>query len=305
MMLSRSKRLFQTSLFLLVAVGAAFSQETTATFYGVVPDSTGALGPSAKVTFTHTETGAVTTKETDAAGEFQFDFLRVGVYTLSIQAQGFKRFESSGITLAASQRVRQSFVLEVGAVTETVQVTGQSMQVNTVAPDQRESLDRRQLEQLPMSRRSFQNILTLGTGVDTSDNGGGRLNGLGRSGLKITVDGTDATSNAENPGTSMYQSFNYINVMSIEAIEAVQTTNGVTAAAHGHHLTGDVNLVGRSAPNQLRRSLFSVFRAEDLNAKERRLATRAPLPYNQYGRSVNGPIKRDRIFYFGTYEGYQ
>src|SRR5262245_40541145 len=98
-MLSRSKRLFQTSLVLLFVAVAAFSQETTATFYGVVTDSTGALVPKAKVTFTHTETGAVVTKETDSAGEFQFDFLRVGVYTLFIQAQGFKRFESSRIAL--------------------------------------------------------------------------------------------------------------------------------------------------------------------------------------------------------------
>src|SRR6476620_8639012 len=163
-MLAHPKRLVHVFVLLLVAAGVVLSQETTATFYGVVTDSTGAVVPGAKVTFSHNGTGAVVSTVTDPAGEFQFDFLRVGVYTLSIQAQGFKRFEASGITLAASQRVRQSFLLGVGAVTETVQVTGQSLQINTVAPDQRESLDRRQLEQLPMSRRSFQNVLTLGTG---------------------------------------------------------------------------------------------------------------------------------------------
>jgi hypothetical protein len=184
-------------------------------------------------------------------------------------------------------------------------VSSQAPLVNTVAPDQRESLDRRQLEQLPLSRRSFQNILTLGTGIDTSDNGGVRLNGLGRSGLKITVDGTDATSNPENPGTSMYQSFNYINVMSVEAIQEVQTTKGVTAAEYGHQLSGNVNLISRSGTNSLHGSLFEVFRAEDLNAKERRLATRNPFTYNQFGGSFAGPIKKDRIFFFATYEGYR
>ena len=303
--MSQRNCFFQTAILIMVTAAAAVCQETTATFYGAVTDSTGAIVPGAKITFTHNATGATATKETDTAGEFQFDFLRVGVYTLSIQAQGFKRFESSGITLAASQRVRQTFVLELGAVTETVLVNGQATLVNTVSTDQRESLDRRQLEELPMSRRSFQNILTLGTGIDTSDNGGVRLNGLGRSGLKITVDGTDATSNPENPGTSMYQSFNYINVMSIEAIEEVQTTKGVTAAEYGHQLSGNVNLVSRSGTNTLHGSLFSVFRAEDLNAKERRLTTRAPFTYNQFGGSLAGPIKRDRIFYFGTYEGYR
>jgi hypothetical protein len=257
------------------------------------------------VTFRHAATGATLSKLTDSTGEFQFDFLRVGSYTLIIQAQGFKRFESSGIELAASQLVRQNFTLEVGTVTDTVEVSGTATLVNTVAPDQRESLDRRQLEELPLSRRSFQNILGLGTGVDTSDNGGVRLNGLGRSGVKITVDGTDATSNPENPGTSMYQSFNYIHVMSVEAIQEVQTTKGVTAAEYGHQLSGNVNLISRSGTNALHGSLFEAFRAEDLNAKDRRLSTRAPFTYNQFGGSLGGPIKRDRIFFFGTYEGYR
>jgi hypothetical protein len=292
-------------LVLLFASVPAVCQVTTATFYGVVADSTGAVIPGAQVTFHHEATGADITKTTDSTGEFQFDFLRVGSYTLTIQAQGFKRFESTGIELNASQRVRQNFALEVGTVTDTVEVSGQSSLVNTVAPDQRESLDRRQLEQLPLSRRSFQNILSLGTGIDTSGNGGVRLNGLGRSGVKITVDGTDASSNPENPGTSMYQSFNYIHVMSIEAIQEVQTTKGVTSAEYGHQLSGNVNLISRSGTNSFHGSLFEAFRAEDLNAKERRLATRAPFTYNQFGGSLGGPVKRDRIFFFGTYEGYQ
>ena len=290
---------------LLIAFAPVVGQVTTATFYGIVADPTGAVVPGAQVVFLHESTGSTMTKTTDANGEFQFDFLRVGTYTLTIQAPGFKGFQSSGLELGASQRVRQTFTLEVGAVSERVEVTGQSTLLNTVAPEQRESLDRRQIEQLPLSRRSFQNILGLGTGIDTSDNGGVRLNGLGRSGVKITVDGTDATSNPENPGTSMYQSFNYIHVMSVEAIQEVQTIKGVTAAEYGHQLSGNVNLVSRSGTNSFHGSLFEAFRAEDLNAKERRLAIRNPFTYNQYGGSLGGPIRRDRIFFFGTYEGYQ
>jgi Outer membrane receptor proteins, mostly Fe transport len=177
--------------------------------------------------------------------------------------------------------------------------------VNTVAPEQRESMTELQLQQLPLSRRNVQNILVLGTGVDTSDGGGVRLNGLGRSGVKITVDGTDATSNPENPGTAMYQSFNYINIMSIEAVQEVQTVKGVTAAEYGNQLSGNVNLITKSGTNSFHGSLFESFRAEDLNAKERRLATRAPFTFNQYGGSIGGPVKRDKIFFFGAYEGYQ
>src|SRR5687767_2101282 len=107
-------------------MSAGLAQVTTATFFGIVTDPTGAVVPSAQVSFLHEETGSVATKVTDPAGEFQFDFLRVGRYTLTIQAPGFKRFESKGIELAASQRTRQSFTLEVGTVAETVEVSGQA-----------------------------------------------------------------------------------------------------------------------------------------------------------------------------------
>ena len=96
---------------LMTCLGLA--QVTTATFFGIVHDPTGAVIPGAEVSFKHQDTGSVTTKTTDSAGEFQFDFLRVGSYTLTIQASGFKRYEGSGIELAASQRIRQSFALDV------------------------------------------------------------------------------------------------------------------------------------------------------------------------------------------------
>ncbi len=289
----------------LILAAVAPGQETTATFFGVVTDPTGAAIPGAAVTFQHRATGGVATKNSDWTGEFQFDFLRVGTYTLTIQAPGFKRFESSGLELGAAQRVRQTFVLEVGSVTEIVEVTGQTPLVNTVSAEQRESLSSRQLLELPVARRSFHNLLTLGTGIDTAGNGGVRMNGIGRAGLKVTVDGTDATSNAESPGTSMYQAFNYIHVMSVEAIQEVEVSKGVTSAEYGQQLSGNVNLISKSGTNNWHGSLFENFRAENLNATPRRLGRKEPANFNQFGGSLGGPIQRDKIFIFGTYEGYR
>jgi hypothetical protein len=133
----------------------------------------------------HEATGATASKSTNPTGEFQFDFLRIGRYTLTIQAPGFRKYEANGIELGGSQLVRQTFRLEVGSMSETVEVTAQSPMLNTVAPEQRESLSERHLEELPLSRRNVQNLLSLGTGVDTSDGGGVRLNGFGHSGVKI------------------------------------------------------------------------------------------------------------------------
>jgi hypothetical protein len=290
----------------VVASGVPLSaQVTTATFYGILNDPTGAVIPGATITLRHEGTGTVTRKVSDAQGEFVFDFLRVGRYSLQIEAGGFKKYESSGIEFLAAQNIRQTYVLEVGAVTETVSVEGTPALLNTVAAEQRESIPTRELTELPIARRNFSNILGLGTGITTGDNGGVRLNGLGRSGVKITVDGTDATSNPENPGTSMYQAFNYIDTISIEAIQEVQTTKGVVAAEYAHQLSGNVNIVSRSGTNQWHGSLFENFQSDNLNARNQFLTTKPPLVFNQFGGSLGGPIQRDRIFIFGTYEGYR
>jgi hypothetical protein len=288
-----------------LAGALGWAQVTTATFYGVLTDPSGASVPGATVALTHQGTGATTTKTSDSVGEFQFDFLRVGVYTLRIEARGFKRFESSGIELAAAQNVRRSFVLELGALTETVNVEGAAPLVNAVSAEQRESFTTVKVAELPIARRNYSNLLSIGTGISTGGNGGVRMNGLGRSGLKITVDGADATSNVENPGTSMYQAFNYIDTLSIEAIQEVQTTKGVIAAEYGHQLAGNVNLISKSGTNQWHGSLFENFQADDLNARLQTLPSKFALNFNQFGGSLGGPIRRDRIFIFGAWESYR
>ena len=105
---------------LLVSSGTGWAQVTTATFSGTVTDPTGAAVPDATVTLTQDETGAVNTKMTGHDGDFQFDFLQVGNYTINIESKGFKRFAAKGIELAAGQSVRQTYPLQIGDVTETV-----------------------------------------------------------------------------------------------------------------------------------------------------------------------------------------
>ncbi|MBO0722527.1 MAG: carboxypeptidase regulatory-like domain-containing protein, partial [Blastocatellia bacterium] len=109
----------------------------------------------ATVTLTHEGSGTVTTKVTDEAGEFAFNFLPVGFYTLKIELQGFKSFENRGIELSAAQNIRRSFTLEVGDVTETVKVTGEAPLVNTVAPEQNQSFSSHEVKELPLARRNF------------------------------------------------------------------------------------------------------------------------------------------------------
>ena len=180
---------------LLVATSAG-AQVTTATFYGIVADGSGAALPGATVTLRHEGTSATVTKATDGNGEFAFNFMPVGLYTLRIELAGFKTYESREIELGAAQNVRRTYTLELGNLEETLTVTGDITLVNTVAPEQRESYSRVEVTELPLARRNFSNILQIGTGVTPGSEGGFRLNGLGRSGTKVTVDGTDASGNS-------------------------------------------------------------------------------------------------------------
>jgi len=290
--------------YLLVGSSAA-AQVTTATFYGIVADGSGAALPGATVTLRHEGTGATTTKATDGTGEFVFSFVPVGLYTLRIELGGFKTYESRDLELGAAQNVRRTFTLDLGRLEETLTVTGESPLVNTVAPEQRESYSRVQVTELPLGRRNFSNILRIGTGVTPAGEGGFRLNGIGRNGTKVTVDGTDASGNPEGRSTSMYQGFQYVDLVSIEAIQEVQTIKGVIQAEYGHALSGNVNVITKSGTNVWHGSAFENHQNESLNARNPFLTSKPDLEFNQFGGSLGGPIRRDRLFVFSTYEGYR
>ena len=301
-----SRGSFLLALVLLFAA-VGWSQTTTATVYGTVTDPSGAVIPGATVTMTHEATGGVATKTSGATGEFQFDFLRVGVYTLSIELQGFKRFQSSNFNLVAGQNVRQSYPLEVGDVTETVQVESAAPQVNTVSAEQLQTFESTKVRELPLARRNVTNILAIGTGVTrvTGSYSGVRMNGVGRTGASYSVDGTEATANPEGRQTSSFGGANYVDFMSIEAIQEVHTVKGVLPAEFGGAVSGQVNILTRSGTNEFHGSLFENFQSDSLNAQNPFLAEKPAFTYNQFGGAAGGAIKKDKIFLFAAYEGYR
>ena len=185
---------------LLVFSSLGWAQVTTATFAGTVTDPTGAAAPGATVTLTQDETGIVVTKVTGRDGDFEFDFLRVGTYTISIEAKGFKRYAAKGIDLTAGQSVRQTYPLQIGDVTETVIVEASAPLVNTVSAEQTNSFDSKTVKDLPLARRNFSGLLRVDSGVTLSNTGsasGVRLNGQGKNGTAYSVDGTEASGNPE------------------------------------------------------------------------------------------------------------
>ena len=288
----------------LTLLSSAPGQVSTANFYGIATDSSGAVLPGAVVTMTNTETAAVFRKVADGAGEFQFDFLPTGTYNLRIEADGFKVNEAKGITLTAGQQARQTYTLEVGSRSETVSVAASSPLLNTVSAEQQQSIAGSDVAQLPLQRRNISNLLPVGTGV--SDAGGAlRMNGFGRNGTYYSVDGVNASGNAEQRSASTYGASNYIDIMSIEGIAEVQTIKGVVPAEYGDALGGHVNIITKSGANQWHGSLFENFQSQRLNARNQLLSTKAPLTFNEFGGSFGGPVRKNRIFVFGDYEGFR
>src|SRR5215813_11298200 len=170
-----------------------------------------------------------------------------------------------------------------------------------------------EVREIPVSRRNLQNVVLLAPGVNSADNavGGGRafrVNGVGDGGSAITVDGSSAQTNPENRGFGNYGGQNQIEILSVESVAEVQVIKGVLAAEYGGSIGGQVNMITRSGTNQFHGSLLENFQSDAFSSRDPFLPATTPKPkirFNQYGGSLGGPILRDRVHFFGTYEGYR
>ncbi|MBA3441104.1 MAG: carboxypeptidase regulatory-like domain-containing protein [Pyrinomonadaceae bacterium] len=283
-------------------------QVTTATIYGNVTDASGAQVPAATVTIVNEQTGATQTATTNETGEFTFDFLPVGRYSLSIKASGFKEQNQPNIELTGGQRLRLSYALEIGALTEKVTVTADTPLINAVNAEQLISHNTTEVREMPLARRDWTNLLSIGTGVEVRSSGGGTgisLNGLPPGGFSLTVDGTQASASSEETSLSSFGNFNLIKVVSLEAISEVNVNKGIIPAEYANTLSGNVGLITRSGTNEYSGSLFENYQGRVLNARNQFLTTRPNEVFNQFGGSFGGPIIRNKLFFFTVYEGYR
>jgi outer membrane receptor protein involved in Fe transport len=307
----RSSWLTMRSLLLALLLAApALSQVTTATLYGTVTDSSGAAVAGAEVAVTNEATGLTQTASADERGEFTFTFLPVGRYTVSIRAQGFKGQTQAGVELAAGQRLRLPYALGVGEVGETVQVTADAPLVNTVSPELRASLSTTQVRELPTVRRDWTNLLNLSAGAVVSGGTNLTINGLAPQGFGFTIDGTDANANPESSAAlGMMDNPNFIKAVSLDAISEVNLVKGIASAEYASAMSGNLNVITRSGGNELHGSVFENYQSGGLNALNSFLRAangRKPKTiFHQFGGSAGGPIIKNKLFFFGVYEGYR
>ena len=294
-------------LFLAVAgllTMSASAQVTTATIYGRVLDPSGAVIPGAAVLAANEATGLEKTAESNERGEFVVSYIPVGPYTITIEAAGFSTRVQSGVNLSSGQTADFSFVLEIGATTEMVEVSADAPLLNTTSAEQDISISSDQVDRLPLRNRDITSIIDLGTGA--SSNGLTiSLNGLPPRGFTFAVDGVNAVPDSEFASLAAYQNYNFIKGISVEAVQGVEVSKNIFSAEIANTLAGNVNIITKGGTNDLHGSAFEQYQAGGLNANNHILARKTALVFHQYGGSLGGPILRNKLFFFGTFEGYR
>jgi hypothetical protein len=292
------------ALIIVLTAGRLHAQVTTATLVGLVRDSSGAVVPGASVVASHQGTGVSRETTTDERGEFVISAMPTGPYSVRIALTGFKTYTNQGIQLGSGQTVRQTFTLELGTVEETVTVAGEAPLIETATSSQASTLGSQEVRELPVNRRNISNLLSLAPGVNM-DEGDVQMSGVAGGGTGITVDGTEANSSPEERSMNQYGSQNQISIMSIDSIAEVQIIKGVLPAEYGGVAGGQVNMISRSGTNSFHGSAFYNVQNEQFNARNFFSTTTKPVgTFNQYGGTLGGPVLRNKLFFFTTYEGY-
>jgi hypothetical protein len=282
---------------------SAFAQ-ATGSISGRVTDVTGAVLPGVEVKLTRTDTGAVRDTVTNETGAYAFPSLNPGPFRLEISLPGFRPFVQSGIVLQVGGNLVIDRVLEVGAVTETVEVQATSeTQVELRSMAVAEVMESRRILELPLAARDATSLITLsGAAVDvgTGAIGGTMTTGTAfsvaggqRMGVQFTLDG--AMHNNRWFEGSMPSPFP-------DALAEFRISTGAQEAQTGRSSGGTVSQVTRSGTNEFHGSLFWFVRNAAFNARQSTALARDPLKRNQPGGAIGGPILRNRLFFFGGYQ---
>jgi hypothetical protein len=300
------------------AVPRARAQEVAvAEVDGRVTDPSSASVSGATVKMTGVDTRQVHTFTTDTSGVFRFPNLPVGSYILEVSASGFKTYRQTGIILEVAHNVSQDVVLQIGSTSDTVEVTANANMVETKDSAIAQVIEQRKIVDLPLNGRNLTQLLTLtggGTSAPAGDlTGSKNIQGSNGSGTFSVAGGQANGVNYLLDGGDNNDSFSNVN-LPIPFPDAVQEFSVQTNAMQpqfGLHPGGAVNVVTKSGSNSLHGDLFDFLRNYELNARTKGLVEpsgsvaqppRDALKRNQFGGTIGGKIRRDKIFFFAGYQ---
>jgi Carboxypeptidase regulatory-like domain len=287
----------------------------TGSISGVVTDKSGAVVSGATVTATDTLTGVQTAQKTDAKGFYNLPTLAVGTYNLEISQVGFKTYRQTGLVIDTNSALRADASLAVGTISEKIEVSTDSVNVETQNTQMGEVIEGSKMTSVPLNGRNYIDLLALqpgvspyknddttsGVGVDPTTLSGDQTNGTqsvngGRLGSNgFMVNGADAQEGVHN-GAAILPNLDSISEFRI-------ITNNFNAE-YGNFSGGQVNVVTKSGTNQFHGDVFEFLRNTDFDAANYFAGgARGDFKQNQFGGTVGGPIKKDKIFFFADYQG--
>jgi outer membrane receptor protein involved in Fe transport len=293
----------------ILALATLYGQTEKAQLSGTITDKSNAAIPGANISVTNSGTGIKRTTQTNETGLYVVPFLDPGTYEIVIQKDGFRTLSRAGIKLDVAQIATITFVLEVGAVTETVDVKAQAPLLDSGTASLGQVIETKQFDELPLNGRNAYSFATLAPGVRASSGFSQvaydmfsdqflSINGSRPNQNQFLMDGGSNTTAGFN-GPGLYPSVDMVQEY------VVQTNN--FSAEFSNTSGGVVNVVTKSGTNVFHGVAYEFLRNDKLNANDffdnRAGNPQAPLRFNQFGGTLGGPVVKNRTFFFFAYEG--
>lgn len=285
-------------------------QGATATISGRITDASGAAVAGADVQVKNTGTGATQAVTADEQGRYTFADLLVGVYDIHITKAGFTTMVRTDVTLSVGAQIVVDFSLQVGQQLETITVEAQGSQVDTSNSTVGTLTDEKQMSGLPLNGRNFEQLIQLSAGVNTLQGNSFTQSGFQGRAPEYSIAGSRPEGQAillddENLQNFWNKGMGSVmgSSLGVEAIGEFQTLTNTYSSQFGGN-GGVINAVSKSGSNSFHGSLYEFLRNSDLDARTFVDPTQIPsLRQNQFGGTVGGPIKKDKMFFFVNYEG--
>ncbi len=315
-LLSSAGRVVSIFLLPVIAAHLAFSQtSTTGAIRGTVTDAQGAVIAGAIVTVTSTATDQARTVKTDSEGQFTVGLLPPEVYKISIAAPGFKTEQPPPVTVIVTETARSDAHMIVGSEGEMVEVTALSPPLQVENATLGTVVDGRTIQEVPLTNRNYTQVLTMSAGIAGDVNNAASLgkgtqdvyvNGASSISNNFHMDGADINNYGSGRAGDFVQQAG-IAIPNPDALQEfkIQTTN--YDAGFGRDAGANVDVITKTGGNSIHGSAWEFFRNEVLNANDTFLKMhgqkRAVMKQNQFGGTLGGPIIKDKLFVFGTYQG--
>jgi len=304
---------FTCLCFLLIESQRGFGQVDEGTVTGVVQDTTGAVVPNAHVTLLNTDVGLSLETTTNSNGVYTFSPVRIGHYSVSASAPGFSTTTQQNLQVAVSQYLRVNVELKAGATTQTIEVTAAPPELQTEDASVGQVVNGQSVNNLPLNGRNFTFLAQLSAGVNTPQadtrgnavNGAFSANGLRPAQNNYLLDGID--NNSDN--VDFLNGTNFVVLPPPDAIAEFKVQTSDYSAELGRAAGAVLNATVKSGTNSIHGDVWEFFRNDVLDAADwfenNAGIKKGELRWNQFGASIGGPIIKNKIFFFGDYQGFR